>query len=337
MICWVVSSVPLYISRKRAVEAVIDDDQAAAAADETLLKKTRGAFLISSAAAEGVTAMDEDNNQASGMEVDVNGCNQAEIDEYLHSRHWRCTDGRPCAVSLRRTFLFRAFRSLVLRSARELLERVLECLDMGCVSWARLRLASASSPVLFKYPLRFEDYFSNRVKHLTFSFPEDATTSTGALFWSAPERFPRPLQFSSIDPSHLQFVMAASILRAETFGISVPDWAKNPEKLAEAVHKSGAKKLPPGFHMNPIQFEKCLIPAIATSMAMATGLVCLELYKELAGGHNPEDYRNTFANLSLFLPRRSNAGTQAGQFGIAGSSRATLLFGSCCNGSRRRA
>ncbi|CAL9205278.1 unnamed protein product [Musa hybrid cultivar] len=83
----------------------------------------------------------------------------------------------------------------------------------------------------------FEDCFSNRVKQLTFTFPEDATTSTGPPFWSAPKRFPRPYQFSSIDPSHLQFVMAASILGAETFGIFVPDWTKNPEKLAEAVHK----------------------------------------------------------------------------------------------------
>ena len=32
---------------------------------------------------------------------------------------------------------------------------------------------------------------------------------------------------------------------------------------------------------------------------MATGLVCLELYKVLARGHPIEDYHNTFANLAL--------------------------------------
>ncbi|OMO82887.1 Ubiquitin/SUMO-activating enzyme E1 [Corchorus capsularis] len=256
--------------------------------------------------------------------------------------------------------------------AKDTLERINECLDrekcetfQDCITWARLR---------------FEDYFANRVKQLIYTFPEDAATSTGAPFWSAPKRFPHPLQFSAADPSHLHFIMAASILRAETFGIPVPDWVKNPKMLAEAVEKvivpdfqpkEGVKietdekatnvstasvddaavinellhklelcrnNLPPGFRMKPIQFEKDddtnyhmdfiaglanmrarnysipevdklkakfiagrIIPAIATSTAMATGLVCLELYKVLDGGHKVEDYRNTFANLALPL------------------------------------
>ncbi|KAL7247251.1 hypothetical protein ACSBR2_002217 [Camellia fascicularis] len=256
--------------------------------------------------------------------------------------------------------------------ARDNLERVLECLDsercetfQDCITWARLK---------------FEDYFASRVKQLIFTFPEDAATSTGAPFWSAPKRFPQPLQFSVADLSHLQFILAGSILRAETFGIPIPDWAKNPRKLAEAVDKvmvpefqpkkdvkivtdekatslstasiddaavinelimkleQCRKNLPPGFRMKPIQFEKDddtnyhmdfiaglanmrarnysipevdklkakfiagrIIPAIATSTAMATGLVCLELYKVLDGGHKVEDYRNTFANLALPL------------------------------------
>ncbi|XP_015695174.1 ubiquitin-activating enzyme E1 3-like isoform X2 [Oryza brachyantha] len=256
--------------------------------------------------------------------------------------------------------------------ARELLERVSECLSKDrcssfedCIKWARLK---------------FEDYFSNRVKQLTFTFPEDAATSTGAPFWSAPKRFPHPLQFSAVDPSHIHVIMSASILRAVSFGIAIPDWAKNTIKLADAVSKvvvpefepkkgvsivtdekatslssasvddaaviddliakleECAKTLPPGFQMKPIQFEKDddtnfhmdmisgfanmrarnysipevdklkakfiagrIIPAIATSTAMATGLVCLELYKVIAGGHPIEDYRNTFANLALPL------------------------------------
>ncbi|GAU33251.1 hypothetical protein TSUD_333740 [Trifolium subterraneum] len=256
--------------------------------------------------------------------------------------------------------------------ARDNLERVLDCLDRDkcdtfedCITWARLK---------------FEDYFANRVKQLTFTFPEDAATSTGAPFWSAPKRFPRPLQFSTSDLTHLNFVMSAAILRSETFGIPIPDWVKNPRKVADAVDrvivpdfqpKEGVKVVTdekatslstafvddanvindliiklercrtnstPAFRMKPIQFEKDddtnyhmdviaglanmrarnysipevdklkakfiagrIIPAIATSTAMATGLVCLELYKVLDGGHKVEDYRNTFANLALPL------------------------------------
>ncbi|XP_038718475.1 ubiquitin-activating enzyme E1 1-like isoform X2 [Tripterygium wilfordii] len=256
--------------------------------------------------------------------------------------------------------------------ARDTLERVLECLDkdrcltfQDCIAWARLR---------------FEDYYAHRVKQLIYTFPEDAATSNGALFWSAPKRFPRPLHFSTSDPSYLHFVMAASILYAEIFGIPVPDWVKHPKVLAAAIEKvivpefqpkkdakivtdetatsistssvddaaviqalitrleECRKTLPAGFKLKPIQFEKDddtnfhmdviaglanmrarnysipevdklkakfiagrIIPAIATSTAMATGLVCLELYKVLDGGHKLEDYRNTFANLALPL------------------------------------
>nr|XP_043607335.1 ubiquitin-activating enzyme E1 1-like isoform X2 [Erigeron canadensis] len=283
------------------------------------------------------------------------------------------------------------------------LERIFECLDnkekcetfQDCISWARLK---------------FEDYFSNRVKQLISTFPAESTYSEGATgtrapFWSAPKRFPFSLEFSVSDPSHLSFVMAGSILRAETFGISIPDWAKNSKKLAQAVGqicipdfhpkqvirkslplgaaisipdcvKSSMKLavaaaparisdfppnqpliespsigaaiegliekierrmfLPSGYTMMPIAFEKDddtnyhmdfiaglanlrarnysipevdklkakiiagnIIPSIATSTTMATGLVCLELYKVIDGGHKVQDYRNTFANLAL--------------------------------------
>lgn len=45
-----------------------------------------------------------------------------------------------------------------------------------------------------------------RIGQLVFTFPEDATTSTGAPFWSAPKRFPSVLQFDAADPTHASFV-----------------------------------------------------------------------------------------------------------------------------------
>eukprot|EP00850_Spirogloea_muscicola_P006789 SM000033S12310 [mRNA] locus=s33:1758:6785:+ [translate_table: standard] len=265
----------------------------------------------------------------------------------------------------------KAIRTAGDAQAREAVGRVVDCLVTerctsfeDCIAWARLR---------------FEDYFASRVKQLTFTFPEDATTSTGAPFWSPPKRFPRALQFDVNDPSHLSFAAAGAILRAEMYGISRPAWITDAKKVSEVVSQvpvpefqprqgvkivtdenatsmnsssvddetvieqliqkleEGTKKLPPSFRMSPIVFEKDddtnfhmdmmaglanmrarnysipevdklkakfiagrIVPAIATTTAMATGLVCLELYKVLQG-HKVDKMRNTFANLALPL------------------------------------
>lgn len=51
-----------------------------------------------------------------------------------------------------------------------------------------------------------QDYFYDRIAQLTFTFPEDAITSTGAPFWSAPKRFPHVVKFDAADPAHASFV-----------------------------------------------------------------------------------------------------------------------------------
>jgi ubiquitin-activating enzyme E1 len=89
-------------------------------------------------------------------------------------------------------------------------------------------------------------------------------TSSGTPFWSAPKRFPRPLEFSSSDPSHLNFLLAASILRADTFGIPIPDWVKDAKKLAEAVDKV----IVPDFQ--PKQGVKIETDEKATSLSSAS-------------------------------------------------------------------
>ena len=124
--------------------------------------------------------------------------------------------------------------------------------------------------------------------------------------------------------------------KATSVTSSSMDDASKIEQLILSLDE-GVQTLPPGFKMNPVAFEKdddsnyhmdliaglanmrarnysipevdklkakfiagCIIPAIATTTAMVTRLVCLELYKTLLG-HNMERFRNTFANLALPL------------------------------------
>lgn len=58
--------------------------------------------------------------------------------------------------------------------------------------------------------------------------------------------------------------MAASILRSETFGIPIPDWAKHPKKLSEAVDKV----MVPDF--KPREDAKIVTDEKATSLSTAS-------------------------------------------------------------------
>ncbi|KAH0628941.1 hypothetical protein JD844_010599 [Phrynosoma platyrhinos] len=62
--------------------------------------------------------------------------------------------------------------------------------------------------------------YSNNIRQLLHNFPPNQKTNSGTLFWSGPKRCPHPLTFDINNPLHMDYVVAAANLFAQTYGIT---------------------------------------------------------------------------------------------------------------------
>ncbi|TSM04843.1 Ubiquitin-like modifier-activating enzyme 1 [Bagarius yarrelli] len=101
-----------------------------------------------------------------------------------------------------------------------------------CVAWARNH---------------WQCQYSNNIRQLLHNFPPNQLTSSGAPFWSGPKRCPHPLEFSTSNDLHMDYVIAAANLFAQTYGLqgstdreAVAKLLQN-VKVPEFIPKSGVK------------------------------------------------------------------------------------------------
>lgn len=73
-----------------------------------------------------------------------------------------------------------------------------------CIHWARKQ---------------FQELYHNAIAQMLHSFPPDQLTDSGAKFWSGAKRCPHVLNFDPSKEEHFNFVYAASILKAEMYGV----------------------------------------------------------------------------------------------------------------------
>ena len=132
--------------------------------------------------------------------------------------------------------------------------------DAGAKEAGQLALSALSSPrrcTVYEDCLNaaralFQEWFYDKVVQLTRTFPEDAVTSSGAKFWSAPKRFPKPLEFNPADEATQAFTQAAARLLAEVNGVDIPAWAQAKEAAAQCAQEAAKFTPPPPAETAPV-------------------------------------------------------------------------------------
>jgi ubiquitin-activating enzyme E1 len=89
-----------------------------------------------------------------------------------------------------------------------------------CVQWARSK---------------FDTWFDRSIQSLCRQFPPDHLTEQGQPFWSGTRRRPTPTPFDPSNAAHVQFVVAAARLHAQTLGLEPPSEVEIMDLLAVSM------------------------------------------------------------------------------------------------------
>lgn len=84
---------------------------------------------------------------------------------------------------------------------------------------------------------KFDSFFVFNVDYLVARFPADAKNPDGSLFWALPRRMPSVAQFDPDNQTHVDFIVHASALFAQVYGISFSPADLDRKSVAEVAHK----------------------------------------------------------------------------------------------------
>ena len=188
--------------------------------------------------------------------------------------------------------------------------------------------------------LLFNNYFNTEIKKLLTTFPENHINDDGNKFWSNGKRMPTPIDFDNMNEYHLDFIEATSNIIAniyqikdilsreaislilynisnykfkgelnETIKLIPQEFEKDDDSnyhVAFVTATSNLRAL--NYGIPPISKQETkgiagrIIPAIATTTSVVSGLVVIEMIKYMLAIKNKtnkiENYRSTYVNLA---------------------------------------